>query len=97
VDANLAALGILDHISFSISLDDVAEGKPSPIPYHLACARLGAEPATVLAIEDSRSGALSARRAGLIVMGYTATGAGFDDVDHLIDDFAALLEFVRPA
>jgi len=96
VDANLAALGILEHISFSISLDDVAEGKPSPEPYLSACTRLGLEPATVLAIEDSRSGALSARRAGLTVIGYTATGGGFDDVDYLIDDFAGFAEPSQP-
>lgn len=96
VDANLAALGILEHISFSISLDDVAEGKPHPEPYLSACTRLGLEPATVLAVEDSRSGALSARRAGLTVIGYTATGGGFDDVDYLIDNFADFAEPSQP-
>jgi HAD superfamily hydrolase (TIGR01509 family) len=96
VDANLAALGILEHISFSISLDDVTEGKPSPEPYLSACTRLGLEPTFVLAIEDSRSGALSARRAGLTVIGYTATGGGFDDVDYLIADFANFADPHQP-
>jgi HAD superfamily hydrolase (TIGR01509 family) len=96
VDANLAALGVLDHIAFSISLDDVAEGKPSPEPYLLACTRLGLDPAAVAAIEDSRSGALSARRAGLVVIGYTATGGGFDDVDYQIADFSDFMEPHQP-
>ncbi|HVJ34837.1 MAG TPA: HAD family phosphatase [Terriglobia bacterium] len=88
VDANLAALGIRDAIAFSISLDDVKNGKPDPEPYLTACTRLGLDPASVVAIEDSRSGALSARRAGLTIIGYAATGGGFDDVDYVIPDFS---------
>ena len=96
VDANLAALGVLEHISFSISLDDVAEGKPDPEPYLQACTRLHLDPASVIAIEDSRSGALSARRAGLTVIGYTATGGGFDEADHLIADFSQFMDQQQP-
>jgi HAD superfamily hydrolase (TIGR01509 family) len=95
VDANLRALGISDQIQFSISLDDVAAGKPDPEPYLQACKRLGLEPGSVAAIEDSKSGACAARRAGLIVIGYTATGGGFDDVDHTIEDFGPLLDLIR--
>lgn len=90
VDANLQALGILDCIEFSISLDDVTAGKPDPGPYLQACARLGIAPAAVAAVEDSRSGALAARRAGMLVIGYAATGGGFEDVDHTISDFHSL-------
>lgn len=96
VDANLAALGVLEHISFSISLDDVAAGKPDPEPYLRACDRLRLDPASVIAIEDSRSGALSARRAGLVVIGYTATGGGFDEADHLIADFSQFMDERQP-
>lgn len=96
VDANLQALGVLDCIRFSISLDDVAAGKPDPEPYLQACKRLGLDPACVAAIEDSRSGALAARRAGMVVIGYAATGGGFDDVDHVIADFSRLMEIIRP-
>jgi len=96
VDANLAALGILEHISFSISLDDVAKGKPDPEPYRRACDRLRLDPASVIAIEDSQSGALSARRAGLIVIGYTATGGDFKDTDHLIADFSQFMDERQP-
>jgi HAD superfamily hydrolase (TIGR01509 family) len=90
VDANLQALGILDCIEFSISLDDVTAGKPDPLPYLQACKRLGLAPVSVAAVEDSRSGALAARRAGMLVIGYAATGGGFDDVDHTITDFHGL-------
>ena len=95
VDANLRALGITAHMQFSISLDDVEAGKPDPEPYLQACKRLGLEPGSVAAIEDSKSGALAARRAGLLVIGYTATGGGFDDVDHMITDFSSLPGLIR--
>lgn len=65
VDANLDALGVAPHIAFSISLDDVAAGKPDPWPYAEACRRLGLEPPQVLAVEDSRTGIASAQAAGL--------------------------------
>jgi len=70
VDANLEALGVLDCIEFSVSLDDVSSGKPTPEPYAQACTRLGLLPEHVLAIEDSFTGASSARAAGLPVALY---------------------------
>jgi len=95
VDANLAALGIADIIRFSISFDDVTEGKPSPQPYLLACERLGLPPGEVVAVEDSRSGALSARRAGLVVVGYAPQDAPLEDVDASISDFTQFAGLAR--
>lgn len=74
VDANLAALGIDRMIDFSISLDDVTEGKPDPEPYATAARRLGLAPASVAAVEDSLPGATSARAAGLKVFGLVPVG-----------------------
>ncbi|MGX5666505.1 HAD family hydrolase [Rhizobium daejeonense] len=74
VDANLDAMGISSCILFSISLDDVAEGKPSPIPYRMAAERLGLLPGSIVAIEDSFTGLTSARAAGLYAVFYTAQG-----------------------
>lgn len=90
VDANIAALGIADALAFSLSLDDVANGKPDPEPYARACEGLGLTPGAVMAVEDSRSGARAARAAGLYVVGYVPTGGGFDDVDVEIDHLAQL-------
>lgn len=74
VDANLDALGIAGRIAFSVSLDDVTEGKPAPEPYRMACERLGLPPAQVMAIEDSAPGLASARAAGLICAVYRRQG-----------------------
>jgi beta-phosphoglucomutase-like phosphatase (HAD superfamily) len=70
VDANLDALGIRRLMAFSISLEDVARGKPDPEPYREAARRLAIRPAAIVAVEDSGAGARSARSAGLYVMGY---------------------------
>ncbi|WP_246251672.1 HAD family hydrolase [Ancylobacter pratisalsi] len=97
VDANIDALGIGDAMAFSLSLDDVARGKPDPEPYLAACMRLGLEPSQVVAVEDSRAGAISARAAGLHVVGYRPSGGGFDDVDLEIDQLADVLTLFHPA
>jgi HAD superfamily hydrolase (TIGR01509 family) len=65
VDANLMALGAAPYLRFSISFDDVANGKPRPQPYATAAARLAFAPARLLAVEHSRSGLASAHAAGL--------------------------------
>jgi HAD superfamily hydrolase (TIGR01509 family) len=91
VDANIDALGISDAIAFSLSLDDVARGKPDPEPYRRACERLGVAPDEMVAVEDSLSGARSARAAGLYVVGYRAGGGGFEDVDLEIDDLQQIV------
>lgn len=74
VDANLRAVGVAELMEFSLSLDDVCEGKPDPFPYRLACYRLGLDPGEVMAVEDSATGAASARAAGLPVAFLHAEG-----------------------
>lgn len=76
VDANLDAMGISSCIRFSISLDDVAEGKPSPVPYLMAAERLGLPAGSIVAVEDSFTGLASARAAGLYAVLYTAHDEG---------------------
>lgn len=92
VDANIAALGIADALAFSISLDDVTNGKPDPEPYATACARLGLPGPEVMAVEDSHAGASAARAAGLYTVGFTPTGGGFGAVDAEVAELPALLE-----
>jgi HAD superfamily hydrolase (TIGR01509 family) len=51
-----------------ITADDVDRSKPAPDPYLLAAQRLMLAPDVCLAIEDSRTGLLSAQRAGCRVI-----------------------------
>ncbi len=83
VDANLATLELLPYLQFSISLDDVANGKPHPEPYTMAARRLGIEPQRLLAVEDSESGLASASAAGLRTAAIGSNRA--DHADWLID------------
>jgi HAD superfamily hydrolase (TIGR01509 family) len=91
VDANLDALGIRQVMAFSISLDDVSVGKPSPEPFREA-ARLFALPvAAIVAVEDSAAGVRSAREAGLYVVGYVPEGNAFVESDRSIARLSELL------
>ena len=63
--AALATARITDAFDTIVTSDDVAESKPAPDIYLLACERLGVEPADALALEDSASGIAAAKAAGL--------------------------------
>jgi HAD superfamily hydrolase (TIGR01509 family) len=52
--------------------DEVTHGKPHPEPYLTAAARLGVEPASCVALEDSATGADSAQAAGCHVVAVPA-------------------------
>lgn len=98
VDANLDALDVVACIDFSISLDDVTEGKPSPLPYAEAAARLGLAPETVVAVEDSATGIRSARAAGLHTLFLRTSDnrghwAGEPQPDGMLDTLTDLLAF----
>ena len=92
VDANLDALGIAGCMAFSISLDDVREGKPSPEPYQQACRRLDMVPSKVLAVEDSLTGAKSAWAAGLVVAGYGPDDWSRYEVRHVVTDLPQIID-----
>jgi sugar-phosphatase len=53
----------------------VEEGKPSPVPYARAAARLAAEPGDCLVIEDAPSGVRAGLSAGMTVWGVNAAFA----------------------
>ncbi len=86
VDANLDALGVGPHMTFSMSLDDVVRGKPDAWPYAEAARRLGLSPPEVLAVEDSLTGITSAVAAGLqcAAVGLDS-GSGYVGVARLRD------------
>lgn len=51
------------------TVEDVSAGKPAPDLYLTACRRLGVQPGSAVAFEDSPAGAQAALAAGLIVVG----------------------------
>jgi HAD superfamily hydrolase (TIGR01509 family) len=68
IDAVLDAAGLAGDFRVTLSTEQVAAGKPSPVVYQEVVRRLGAEPARVVAIEDSSNGLRSAGAAGLRVL-----------------------------
>ena len=76
-----------------ITVDDVVHGKPHPEPYERAMKALGVSAHEGIAVEDSVTGATSASRAGLFVVGFDQSGdlPGLHAVaDLVVDDLAAV-------
>ena len=68
IDAVLAAPGLDGRFQVTVSTEEVAAGKPSPVVYSRVVDLLGVEPAQTVAVEDSSNGLRSASAAGLIVV-----------------------------
>ncbi|KAI9101987.1 HAD-like domain-containing protein [Phlyctochytrium arcticum] len=61
------------HIFSAATSLPVPTSKPDPAVYMFACETVGKSPAECVAVEDSRSGTLSAVRAGITVVGYVGS------------------------
>ena len=68
IDLVLELSGLDQFFEATVSSEEVQRGKPSPDVYLEAARRLGADPAGSAAVEDSRSGILSASAAGMRVV-----------------------------
>ena len=68
IDAVLAASGLDGQFQVTVSTEEVAAGKPSPVVYARVIDLLGVDPARTVAVEDSSNGLRSASAAGLIVL-----------------------------
>ncbi len=92
VEANIAAVGVGDHLTARLAREDVADGKPAPDLYLAAAGALGLEPAHCLAVEDTSTGVAAAKAAGLRVIAWphamTET-MDFSQADWRLDDLAA--------
>jgi HAD superfamily hydrolase (TIGR01509 family) len=67
IDAMLRTLGA-ENFAFTVAGDEVARTKPHPDPYLLAAARLGAEPARCVVVEDTPTGVAAGEAAGCHVV-----------------------------
>jgi HAD superfamily hydrolase (TIGR01509 family) len=68
IDTALDVSGLARYFSATVSSEEVAHGKPAPDVYLEAARRLGVEPSTCCAIEDSHGGIRSAKSAGMRVV-----------------------------
>ncbi|WP_306206827.1 HAD family hydrolase [Actinoplanes sp. RD1] len=68
IDQVLETAGLTDAFRTTLSTEEVPRGKPAPDAYLEATRRLGLDPATCAAVEDSSNGLRSAAAAGLAVI-----------------------------
>lgn len=90
LDANIDALGLRSFMDFTLSINDVGNGKPHPEPYAAGAARLGFQPDEMAAVEDSETGRRSARAAGFLVIAYDHLGTPITNADHVTRDLAKI-------
>jgi HAD superfamily hydrolase (TIGR01509 family) len=82
IERTLATVGLLARFQGRIfSAQDVPRGKPYPDLFLHAAARMNAEPARCLVVEDSPHGVAAAKAAGMTVIGY----AGLTPAERLAD------------
>lgn len=90
MDAVLDAVGRA-HFAVTVSADDVAQTKPHPDPYLTAARALGVDPRDCVALEDSATGAASARAAGCVVVAVPSIGSVHPaDVDAVVGSLTAV-------
>jgi HAD superfamily hydrolase (TIGR01509 family) len=81
IDIMLQRFSLRESFKVVVSADELAgEGKPSPAIYLLTAKRLGVKPDRCIAIEDSKNGVLSAKRAEMFCIGFRN---GFNDEQDL--------------
>jgi len=68
IDAVLDGAALTACFGATVSSEEVARGKPAPDVYLAAAARLGVEPASCAAVEDSSNGLRAAHAAGMVVI-----------------------------
>jgi len=100
LDRHLDRLGLHTHFGTLVGADLVGGvGKPAPDVYLRACADLGADPTTCVALEDSAHGATAAKAAGMTVVAVPSRITRFNDFSHadLVVDSLAELTVARLA
>ena len=92
LDHMLGALGLRDRFEVRLAREDVARGKPDPLPYRTALERLGLGAGEALAFEDSPAGIQAAKGAGLftfgLLTGQPAEALAAAGADRTVRDFA---------
>lgn len=90
----LDGLGIRSLFTRVVGAEEVTRGKPAPDIFLAAAKALGVEPSACLAFEDAILGVISAREAGMPVVGLTTTTSAEQlreaGAQWIVPDFTAL-------
>ena len=79
IDAILDTVGLRRAVETIVSGDEVARSKPAPDAYLMAARRLAADPERCFVVEDSRSGVLAAKAAGMTVAAVPSLASSHED------------------
>jgi HAD superfamily hydrolase (TIGR01509 family) len=79
VEGHLARLGLRERFSFIACREDAPAPKPEPDLYRLVLAHFGIRGHEAIAFEDSHTGTLAAKRAGLWVVAVPNLSTGHHD------------------
>ena len=95
IDAVLDAAALRPAFAAAVSSEEVDRGKPAPDVYLEAAARLGVQPASCVAVEDSSNGLRSAAAAGLVVIAvprpeYPPAAEALDQARLVLDSLTEL-------
>ncbi len=83
VKGHLSRLGLLGRFDFVACREDVASPKPEPDLYRLVLNQFGLRGPEAIAFEDSHTGTLAAKRAGLWVVAVPNVSTGHHDFGHV--------------
>ena len=89
IDLALAVTGLGGFFERRFSAVRVARGKPAPDLFLLAASEMGAEPTSAVVIEDSVSGVVGARAAGMRVIGFVGGGHAGPDLARRLEEAGA--------
>jgi HAD superfamily hydrolase (TIGR01509 family) len=93
IERALEVSGLTRHFRATVSSEEVARGKPAPDVYLEAARRVGVEPTSCAAIEDSANGIRSAHGAGMRVL--AIPNAAFPPPDDVLAIAADVLPSIR--
>jgi HAD superfamily hydrolase (TIGR01509 family) len=92
VDGHLARLGLLARFDFVACREDVPSPKPEPDLYRLVLNRFGLNGREAVAFEDSLTGIIAAKRAGLRVVAIPNPSTGHHDLSGADLQLASLAD-----
>lgn len=93
IEAAIRKIGIEQYFAVILSGHEVLRSKPEPDIFLKAAELLNVNPAECLVVEDSRSGTIAAKKAGMKCIGYQNINSGDQDLsqaDLITDDIKEL-------
>jgi HAD superfamily hydrolase (TIGR01509 family) len=96
VKGHLSRLGLADRFDFIACREDVAAPKPEPDLYRLVLEKFGLRGHEAIAFEDSHTGTLAAKRAGLWVVAVPNASTSHHDFAHVDLQVASLADCRLP-